>query len=53
MPGETSPKFESFAPSTGNKDDIELLKYEITVINEDGTSTYLEYDTKLKLYTWY
>lgn len=53
MPGETSPKFESFAPNTGNKDDLELLKYEITVVNEDGSSTYIEYDTKLKLYSWY
>lgn len=53
MPGETSPKFESFAPATGNSEDIEYLQYEITVINENGEEIYLTYDVKLKTYEWF
>lgn len=53
MPGEMSPKFESFAPATGNADDIEYLEYEITVVDEDGEEIYLSYDVKLKMYEWY
>lgn len=52
-PGETSPKFESFAPATGNSEDIEYLQYEITVINENGEEIYLTYDVKLKTYEWF
>lgn len=53
MPGETSPKFESFAPATGNSEDIEYLQYEITVIDENGEEIYLTYDVKLKTYEWF
>lgn len=53
MPGETSPKFESFAPATGNSEDIEYLQYEITVIDENGEEIYLSYDVKLKTYEWF
>lgn len=50
MPGETSPKFDSFAPDTGNKEDMEYLSYDITLVKEDGTTVYIEYDAKLKTY---
>lgn len=53
MPGETSPKFECFAPETGNIEDIEYLKYEITVVDENGEEIYLTYDVKLKTYEWF
>lgn len=53
MPGETSPKFDSFGPSTGNADDIEVLEYEINVIDEAGEVIYLTYDTKLNTYKWH
>ena len=53
MPGETSPKFESFAPATGNVEDIEYLQYDITVVDENGQEIYLTYDVKLKMYEWF
>ncbi len=52
MSGETSPKFEIFAPETGNKEDMEYLSYDITLVKEDGTTVYIEYDAKLKTYKW-
>lgn len=53
LPGETSPSFQTFGPKSQNKNDMEFLKYDITVLNEDGTKTYLTYDTKLKTYKWF
>lgn len=53
LPGETSPKFETFGPKTRNKEDMLLLKYDITILNDDGEKTYLTYDTKLKNYEWF
>lgn len=53
MPGETSPKFETFAPATGNSDDMEYLSYDITVVDENGEEIYLTYDAKLKTYKWF
>ena len=53
MPGETSAKFETFAPETGNTEDIEYLQYDITVIDENGQEIYLTYDVKLKMYEWF
>ena len=53
MPGETSPKFETFAPATGNTEDIEYLQYDITVVDENGQEIYLTYDVKLKMYEWF
>lgn len=50
LPGETSPKFECFGPESGNLEDCEILNYEFTVTNDDGSNTYVEYDTKLKTY---
>jgi len=53
MPGETSPKFTSFGPATGDKADIEFLSFEYSVYNDDGTVTHYEYDSKLQQYkTW-
>ncbi len=50
MPGETSPIFKSFAPETGNEDDIEYLNYQINLVKDDNTTVYIEYDAKLKTY---
>lgn len=52
MPGETSAKTDTFGPSTGNIDDVEILKYQMTLVGEDGEDIFLEYDTKLKQYEW-
>jgi hypothetical protein len=52
LPGETSPKFNSFGPKSMKMDDIQILKYEITIAKEDGSKTHLEYDNKLKQYKW-
>lgn len=52
LSGETSPAFKCFGPKTFNKDDIQILNYQINIDNGDGTTTYLEYDTKLNKYQW-
>lgn len=52
LPGETSPSFNAIGPKTKKKEDIQILKYEITISNNDGTKTNLEYDNKLKQYKW-
>lgn len=52
LPGGTSSKFNTFGPKTQNKNDIEILKYTITVANSDGSKTYIKYDPKLKTYDW-
>lgn len=49
-PGETSPKFETFAPESGEEDDIEVLEYELTIQGEDGTEYFVNYDVKLDKY---
>lgn len=49
-PGETSPKFESFAPESGEEDDMEVLEYELTIQGEDGTEYFVYYDVKLDKY---
>ncbi len=53
LPGETSPKFVTFAPDTGKKEDMEYLMYEIIVAKEDGTTVHLTYDVKTEKYTWF
>lgn len=53
MPNETSPKTNAFAPKTGKKEDIEIIKYEFTLVGEDGKDIYLDYDPKLKTYEWH
>ena len=54
LPGETSLlEYTSCDNSEATADDITLLKAEIEVINEDGSTTYIEYDAKLNTYTTY
>ncbi len=50
LKGETSPIFSTFAPASGDLDDMEILKYDMTIIKEDGTKVYLQYDVKLDSY---
>ncbi|CUP10145.1 MAG: hypothetical protein KIB43_04485 [Clostridium baratii] len=50
-PGDTSTLEECFGPKSGKKDDAKLLEAEFTVVNKDGSNTYIEYDTKLGTYT--
>lgn len=50
-PGDTSTLEECFGPKSGKKDDAKLLKAEFTVVNKDGSNTYIEYDAKLGTYT--
>ncbi len=49
LPGETSPKFDSFAPDSGKHEDIEILNVEIQAEKDDET-IWIEYDAKLKKY---
>jgi uncharacterized protein YkwD len=51
LAGETSPTFEANAPKSKNKDDVEFLKISYEVVNEDNSSTYVEYDSDLKTYS--
>lgn len=53
MPKEKSPKTETFAPNSGKKEDMEILKWDIAVKGDDGQTIYLEYDCKTKEYKWY
>lgn len=46
LPGEVSTLSKCFGPKSGNKDDAKLLMAEITVINKNGSKTYIEYDNK-------
>ncbi|MEG0773444.1 hypothetical protein [Clostridium sp.] len=50
LKGEISPNFETFAPNTGSKSDMEYLKYEITAVDDEGNVIYLDYDVKLNKY---
>lgn len=53
MPGETSPKFESFGPKTQDPNDYEILKLEVTAKTETGNKLYIEYDFNLNEATWW
>ncbi|MBB6715962.1 hypothetical protein [Clostridium gasigenes] len=53
MPGEKSSNFRTFAPKGGDAEKMEILKYNITAIKEDGSKVFVEYDAKLKTYSWY
>ncbi len=53
MPGETSPKFDTFGPETLDLNDIEPLKLEVTARTEDGNNLYMEYNFKLNEATWF
>ena len=52
LPDETSPKFSTFGPSTQNKGDIEILETEIRLDLGNGKYLVVEYDHKLKRYTY-
>ena len=47
-PGETSSVFNGKSPDSGNLQDVEILKYKISVLS----GTYMEYDVKLNQYNW-
>lgn len=47
-PGETSSVFTGKSPNSGNIEDVEILKYRISVLS----GTYMEYDVKLNQYNW-
>lgn len=51
LPGQTSPKFDTYGPKTLLSSDIEFLKYTINVLNSDGSKTRIEYDNKLRRYS--
>lgn len=46
--GKISPVFTGKAPASGNVDDVEVLKYKLSL----RSGTYMEYDTQLKQYNW-
>lgn len=47
-PGQQSQVMTGNAPSSGNLDDIQILKYKISVLS----GTYMEYDTQSGQYNW-
>lgn len=53
LPGETSAKFETFAPETGKSEDYEFLTYEITVEKDEYTTIHIIYDVKTQEYNWF
>lgn len=53
LPGETSPIFTTFGPKSLSTEDIEILEYSISIIDETGETIYIDYDCKLGRYTWY
>lgn len=53
LPGDISAKEETFGPSSGKLEDMELLNIEITCLDKDNQEVYVSYDTKLKAYDWY
>ena len=53
MPGEISPKFESFGPKTQDPNDYEILKLEVTAKTETGNKLYIEHDFNLNEATWW
>lgn len=46
--GQLSSEFYGEAPSSGNEDDLEFLKYKVTLKN----GTYMEYDQTTNTYNW-
>lgn len=53
MPGETSPKFESFGPQTQDPNDYEIIGLSVNARKDDGKALAIEYDFKLDEATWY
>lgn len=52
LPGETSPTFRSFGPSTLREEDYEILTIDVRARNTNGKTLLMEYDTKLKEYEY-
>ena len=46
--GDVSPTFYGEAPKSGNDEDIEILKYKVSLKN----GTYMEYDQTTNTYNW-
>lgn len=53
LPGDTSPKFETFAPESGKLEDCEFLIYEITVEKSEGNMVHIKYDVNGNEYNWF
>lgn len=53
MPGETSPKFDSFGPETQDPNDYEIIGLAVYARKDDGKTLAIEYDIKLNEATWY
>lgn len=53
MPGETSPKFETFGPDSQDPNDVEVLTLEAIARTEEGNNLYIDYDFKLGEATWW
>ncbi len=49
-PGDTSTISDTFGPKSGKKEDMKLLAVSITVINKDGSQTFIDYDAVLDFY---
>lgn len=52
MPGETSPSFEAFGPSTQKEEDYEMLTLDVRAKLDNGKTLSIEYDFKLNEATW-
>ncbi len=52
LPGQSSPIFEGFGPSTMKKEDYEILSINVVAENPNGKTIYMEYDTRLKKYDY-
>lgn len=53
LPGDTSTLSDTFGPISGKQEDAKFLKAQITIMNDDNTETYIEYDPKLNIYKQY
>lgn len=53
LAGETSLKFETFAPESGRAEDYEFLVYEITVMKDENTNIHITYNVKTQEYNWF
>lgn len=52
LPGETSTLVDTFGPKSRDLKDAKLVSASFTVL-VDGEDVYVDYDAKLKEYTWY
>lgn len=52
MPGEISPSFETFGPSTQKEEDYEILTLDVRARLDNGKTLAIEYDFKLEEATW-